>query len=92
MDDRGIWELAYICRKGLAKPSDRRLSKENHEQGSKKNEDNRNVILVRTVTKNMKINMETDVAIQKRHARMEDNRGKRCTKYQQQDRDDQPRP
>jgi hypothetical protein len=23
---------------------------------------------------------------------MEDNRGKRCTKYQQQDRDDQPRP
>ena len=36
--------------------------------------------------------MEADVAIQKRHARMEDNRGRRSTKYQQQDHNDQPRP
>ena len=36
--------------------------------------------------------METDVAIQRRHACMEDNRGRRSTKYQQQDHDDQPRP
>jgi len=42
--------------------------------------------------KNTRRNMETDVAIQKRHARMEDNGSRRSTKYQQQDHDDQPRP
>jgi hypothetical protein len=92
MDDGGIWEIAHICRKGPAKPSDRRLTKENHEKGSNKNAEHRNVTLVKTVTKNMRRNMETDVAMQKRHARMEDNRGEPSTKYQQQDHDDQRRP